>query len=175
MDHVTFAQLLGDYGEFVGAIAVFVTLGYLAVQVRQSKEATLANTRSVEQSDKVARAQVRSAITDQIIQINKFVLSDPVLYGAQQKSLSNSILDEAEFAKLRSLAFIWIKHAENVHYQYRQGLYDKEEYWAQAQIWRIRFREPAWHEMFQLNKALFSPAFVEELERIVEDISNSAE
>ena len=36
MDHQAFAQLLGNYGEFVGAIAVVVTLAYLAVQVRQN-------------------------------------------------------------------------------------------------------------------------------------------
>jgi hypothetical protein len=39
MDHQAFAQLLGNYGEFVGAIAVVATLAYLAVQVRQSKHA----------------------------------------------------------------------------------------------------------------------------------------
>jgi hypothetical protein len=35
MDHQAFAQMLGSYGEFVGAIAVVVTLAYLAIQVRQ--------------------------------------------------------------------------------------------------------------------------------------------
>jgi hypothetical protein len=39
MDHQAIAQLLGNYGEFVGAIAVFVTLGYLAIQVRQNTNA----------------------------------------------------------------------------------------------------------------------------------------
>ena len=38
MDHQAFAQLLGNYGEFVGAIAVVVTLAYLAVQIRQSNK-----------------------------------------------------------------------------------------------------------------------------------------
>jgi len=38
MDHQTFAQLLGNYGEFVGAIAVVATLAYLAVQIRQSNK-----------------------------------------------------------------------------------------------------------------------------------------
>jgi len=47
MDHQAFAQLLGNYGEFVGALAVVITLGYLAVQVRHSKEATEANTRQM--------------------------------------------------------------------------------------------------------------------------------
>ena len=41
MDHQAIAQLLGNYGEFVGAIAVVITLGYLAVQIRQ-------NTRTME-------------------------------------------------------------------------------------------------------------------------------
>ena len=54
MDHQAFAQLLGNYGEFVGAIAVVATLFYLAVQVRHSKRATEANTRSLEQSRELA-------------------------------------------------------------------------------------------------------------------------
>jgi hypothetical protein len=39
MDHPTFAQLLGNYGEFLGAIAVAVTLIYLAGQLRQNTRA----------------------------------------------------------------------------------------------------------------------------------------
>jgi len=35
VDHQAVAQLLGNYGEFVGAIAVVVTLAYLAIQIRQ--------------------------------------------------------------------------------------------------------------------------------------------
>lgn len=37
MDHQAFAQLLGYYGEFLGALAVLVTLIYLAVQVKYSR------------------------------------------------------------------------------------------------------------------------------------------
>ena len=40
MNLMDMAQLLGNFGEFVGAIAVVATLFYLAFQVRQSKEAT---------------------------------------------------------------------------------------------------------------------------------------
>ena len=39
MDHQDFAQLLGNYGEFVGAIAVVVTLVYLTTQIRQNTNA----------------------------------------------------------------------------------------------------------------------------------------
>lgn len=38
MDHQAFAQLLGNYGEFVGSISVVATLVYLARQVRESSK-----------------------------------------------------------------------------------------------------------------------------------------
>ena len=47
MSVVEVTQILGNMGEFVGAIAVVVTLAYLAVQVRLSREATEANTKSL--------------------------------------------------------------------------------------------------------------------------------
>ena len=43
MTLVETAQLLGNFGEFFGAIAVVVTLAYLAIQVRQSNRATKTN------------------------------------------------------------------------------------------------------------------------------------
>ena len=42
MDHQVFAQMLGNYGEFVGAIAVVATLAYLAVQIQQNTKASRA-------------------------------------------------------------------------------------------------------------------------------------
>ena len=43
MDHQAIAQLLGSYGEFVGAIAVVATLMYLAVQIRTARADADAN------------------------------------------------------------------------------------------------------------------------------------
>ena len=44
------AQFLGNIGELVGAIGVVVTLVYLAIQVRHSKQSTDANTRALEEA-----------------------------------------------------------------------------------------------------------------------------
>jgi hypothetical protein len=55
MDHQAFAQLLGNYGEFVGAIGVVATLAYLAVQIRQS-------TASVQQSNRIAIANTEISV-----------------------------------------------------------------------------------------------------------------
>ena len=53
MDHQAFAQLLGNYGEFVGAIAVVLTLVYLAAQVKHGKAALDANTQAMEREYEV--------------------------------------------------------------------------------------------------------------------------
>ena len=47
MSTLEFSQLLGNYGEFVGAIAIVVTLMFLAVQVRHSWKAMEENSRLV--------------------------------------------------------------------------------------------------------------------------------
>jgi hypothetical protein len=47
VDIETLSQVLGNFGEFVGAVAVVITIAYLAIQVRHSKEATEANTRTI--------------------------------------------------------------------------------------------------------------------------------
>ena len=46
MDHQAIAQLLGNYGEFIGAIGVVVTLIYLATQIRQNTNALRMNAAS---------------------------------------------------------------------------------------------------------------------------------
>ena len=43
MDIIELSQMLGNFGEFVGAIAVVATLAYLAIQVRQSRREAAAN------------------------------------------------------------------------------------------------------------------------------------
>ena len=40
-------EAIGAVGEIIGAVAVVITLAYLAVQVRHSREATEANTKSL--------------------------------------------------------------------------------------------------------------------------------
>ena len=54
-------QLLGSLGEFVGAIAVVATLVYLAIQVRHGKDAMDANTKSLDESRRLAVAQAYQA------------------------------------------------------------------------------------------------------------------
>jgi len=73
VDHQTFAQMLGNYGEFVGAIGVVVTLGYLSLQIRQNTKA--------------ARAQSRQTLLDQWSSGNWDLSRDPQLLRVYANAL----------------------------------------------------------------------------------------
>jgi hypothetical protein len=64
------AQLLGNFGEFVGAIAVVGTLVYLAVQVGHSRGALDANTRALDENRKLTRADAIRQVTQRWDEIN---------------------------------------------------------------------------------------------------------
>jgi hypothetical protein len=73
MDHQAIAQMLGNYGEFVGAIGVVVTLAYLSVQIRQNT--------------KTGRAQARQTLLDQWSSSNWDLSRDPQLLRVYANAL----------------------------------------------------------------------------------------
>ncbi len=102
-------QLLGNIGEFVGALAVVATLFYLAVQVRSGREATEANTRAMRAANRqqlvnrahlatmtfgsqpgisnvIARARSGETLTDDELTQFGYVMRS-VLYDAQEAYL----------------------------------------------------------------------------------------
>ena len=64
---------LGALGEFVGAIAVVITLAYLAIQIRQ-------NTRAMEESKRLALAQTYQMRAD--------ALQDMLVRAAESEHIS---------------------------------------------------------------------------------------
>ena len=112
MDHQAFAQLLGNYGEFIGAIAVVVTLAYLAVQVRQSREATEANTRQMRGQAFVELNTVSNRLyiwhrdhPDQLEVILKATQDWHSLSPAEQRLAMLYFADETHFYELAFMLF----------------------------------------------------------------------
>ena len=62
MDHQAFAELLGNYGEFIGSIGVVVSLFYLGVQIRQNSIST--------------KAQAVQSTSDRMIDISLTMAAD---------------------------------------------------------------------------------------------------
>ena len=109
MDHQAIAAMLGSYGEFFGAIAVVVTLGYLAYQVRQ-------NTRS----SFVTRAV---AVTNRLGEIQEAIVCDSDLSSLMARcrdpELTDLTLTEEE--RVQGIAEMYVKTFGSVQTAHRNG------------------------------------------------------
>ena len=107
MEHQAFAQMLGNYGEFIGAIGVVVTLGYLAIQIRQNTKAL--------------RVSAYADFVDRHVQMVKFqaehsaVISQPDNYAA--------LSEEDRTIHVAHLSGM-LRNGDALHYQWQQGLLD---------------------------------------------------
>jgi hypothetical protein len=152
-------EAIGAIGEILGATAVAVTLAYLVVQLRQNTKAM--------------KAQTRSSITDQILDINNSVLANPELLEARDKANSDLPLTAEEQKILTVNMVSWLRHWENVHFQYRNGTYDESEYLAQRVAWQHQLTVSTfWRERWVAMFGMFSPEFVSELDALLTKIED---
>ncbi len=108
MDYQVIAQLLGNYGEFVGAIAVVITLAYLSVQIRQNANAVKGST----------EMEARSQFADWYARTT----SDRHLQLLYEQGAVNEVMKPED-----ARTFIWMQAefvclCEGWFHQYRRGL-----------------------------------------------------
>ena len=105
-------EAIGAIGEIVGAIAVVATLGYLAVQIRQST--------------RVARAEISQRMSEQVQDIDVAILSNPDAAELLDRvGKHTDPIEGPDFWRWTSFALARIDHAENLFYQYRSGTLDR--------------------------------------------------
>jgi hypothetical protein len=104
---------LGAVGELVGALAVVVSLLYVARQIRQSTAAT--------------KAASFQSMTETMVHINTSVLLDAPTYDLMIRALASESLTEVERA--RYLVFFWdvLRMLESAHYQVELGVLDESK------------------------------------------------
>ena len=105
MDHQALAQLLGNYGEFFGSIAVLVTLIYLAVQVRYSKKL-------LHENRNVALSQISQTNAGYRLDLQRY-LADPRVLELREKVEG----DEAVYSALHKTNFDRLTPAEKKHWR----------------------------------------------------------
>ena len=103
------AQLLGGFGEFVGAIAVVATLLYLAIQVRNS---TVQARASAYQATGIAFGQYFLSLDDRTLRlINEANYAEALLRWTL-----------ADWEKFRRSHIAALRMLEGIHLQVEQGL-----------------------------------------------------
>ena len=162
MDHHAFAQLLGNYGEFVGAIAVVVTLAYLAVQIRQ-------NTASMNESRRMAITQSQIDWTS-MFNSSMMTMSDsayfPEIWIKAHKDFAS--LTEDERVRLEFNMTAMLARLDALHLQYQNGFLDDETFEATFKSSVKRFA-PVWKSL-GASYELRRPSFRREVEAILAEV-----
>ena len=148
MDHQAFAQLLGNYGEFVGAIAVVATLAYLAVQVRHSREATETNTKSLRSTARIESGRYWS---DEVI---RMALSPDMASIVAHGMTDASVLDDNDRERLIAWYTQHCIAKDSFYHQHRDGLLPDDAWNAHEKTTigcfnMIRSREYGMRDTFQ--------------------------
>ena len=116
MDLVTTAQVLGNFGEFFGAIAVVTTLGYLAFQSRQ-------NTRS----SYVSRGDTAR---ERLFAINQAVINDQELAGLVAHCRTSDVVGHApaDEERIERFAQQYLTAFAGVERAYQSGELPDQQY-----------------------------------------------
>ena len=122
MDLASTIQILGNLGEFIGSIAVLITLLYLTVQVRQSKDLLEENRKLALSQVYQGRADVRTAIHREIA--TSAELSELVGRIRSEGPEIAAELDLPDKTRLENLYQAWAVHAENTILQTDLGLFE---------------------------------------------------
>jgi hypothetical protein len=123
MSFIEITAVLGNLGEFIGAIAVVVTLFYVGLQVKHSKEATEANTRSLEEGRKMALVDAYSARAFEASASFRMLADSPVaaISLKHHQSGLKSLTDEEKFRfRMVNMSNVYMLDASFCAYQ--QGL-----------------------------------------------------
>jgi hypothetical protein len=160
MDHQAFAQLLGNYGEFFGAIAVVATLIYLALQVRQNTQ----QLRRVEMNEGMAQFSVpRMAVA------SDRDLAELLVRSAQAPGELDAA-DELRLHFMRS-EFMWAFY--HIWDRARFGTIDKEDWGAGAARGMDQFLvDKGASRWWDANRHGFSEGFQAEVERVRRDTTS---
>lgn len=144
-------QALGSLGEFVGALAVVISLIYLAQQMSQ-------NTNSV-----------RAASFNSMVQNSLRLLEHAFRDGEFAEFLHRAELDPHSLTpseKLRWDAYMTAayRHFGNLIYQYRVGALDVQMWQSYERTLRDHLRSESWGSWFDQHRHLFSDALQEQVD-----------
>jgi hypothetical protein len=112
------------------------------------------------QSRDMIRAQTRSEVAAELVELLRDVRGDPQLADILVRASQGGELTESESLQFENSVVAMLRYFENVHYQYRQGLYAEEEFLSQQAAWKRFYGTPAetvavWCDF----RPLFSPEF----------------
>ena len=145
-----------DLGQTLGILAnvgVLTSILLLVYELNQNRQ--------------MMAAQTRNAIADTLIQILSDEADNPVFQNAEVKIAAGERLSPLEERQVISRRIARFRYWENVYYQYRQGLFDDNEYIGQRESWRRILSDARAREHWCRRANVHSEQFLAEINALL--------
>ncbi len=122
----------------------------------------------LKQNETLMRAQTRNDLSVGIVDLFARVAENPQLASLRRRADAGEDLTPDEAYQYAIITRAFFRYWENVHYQYRQGLYDEEEFGRQREAWRSYAQSsPALIKFWCAERTQFSPEFVSDFDQLL--------
>jgi hypothetical protein len=145
---------LNRWFTLIANIGVLVGIFLVAIELNQNSE--------------MMRSQARNEISQSTLDLLNYTATNKELSDAIIRASRGEELSDAEAFMVGSRNEAVLRHWENIHYQYRQGLYDQSEFDASIKTFStILGRQPSLMKEWCLNRVSYSTDFATELSALL--------
>jgi len=135
-------------------IGVLIGIFLLVIELGQNRE--------------MMRAQIRNEMAQGLAWIATQDVNDADYADLRRRGDNGEELSETERYQYRQYVFTFFRFWENMHYQYRIGLYDEVEFMRQREAWRGALTErPGFVIFWCSHKMTFSLEFGAEIDELL--------
>jgi hypothetical protein len=120
------------------------------------------------QNREMMRAQTRHEMAAGIVDLLLVPASNEQLADLMYRAETGGELTPQERFQFKMRTNALLRYWEDVHYQYRVGLYDDVEFSKQREAWRAALsRSAGMHDYWCEVRMLYSPQFMEEMDALL--------
>ncbi len=167
-------EAIGAIGEFVGGLAVVLTLIYIAFQVRQSSKLIDQNSRALSASTYYAAGEGFNSWFALIIQ-------DEAVASLWQRGIAGETLNSADQLRFNSMAMMLFNTLEDGFHQLRLGAHSRNNLEISKDSLERFLTSPGGNAWWKREgRRLLIPEFVEAIEALIdvagsEDVENKSD
>lgn len=122
------------------------------------------------QNRDMIRSQTRNEISQHLSNRMTSLATNERLAAAVRRGRDGGELTDDEEFQVYLYLVANFRDWENIHYQYRNGMFDEQEYGAEMNVWRsIINTSTASQRVWCSTRQNYAPKFVAELERLITD------
>jgi hypothetical protein len=144
---------LGQAITILANVGVIAGIAFLAAELRQNNQ--------------MMRAQTRNDIAQSVVTLLRDISDKELIEIAAKAGGDLTNLTQIETNRLTYGFLVQFRTWENIHYQYRMGLFDDQEFAAERGVWAATMQAPMSVTMWCGVREVMSPTFRRELDTLL--------